>query len=553
MKVVTDVPQHLFTLPAYEPQEKKKRENNNIPDVESLTPEQREVYDTILAYLKGELDPTIMMLAIKGFAGTGKTYVITQVLKWFVLMMQDPIAITAPTNKAVKVLRSTSNFEHSLITYGTIHKLFGLKEKIDEITGKQTFEQEFGTMCDIQEKNALVIDETSMLNDELFHLVKSENDREKEVANNSVKSVGTNVDDFFSAMSKQTKTEALKVIFLGDPIQIPPVGKDDCIPFNENNADIYGIKTLTLEQIIRQKEGNPILDLATIIRQNYKESYLPYKKETVCNDIGGVLFINSDDKEVLYRICETYFASEQFNADSDFMKVIAWTNRTVDFMNDKIRSYIYKEELQKLKDEAVDTELANAPEEIRHAVDTETISKSVKLPRILIGEKLIANTPIVQEMGFKQIVQFQTNDEFEVLSAAIKTRNVFDNYEVSVYETKVSYTNYATDKKEIKIIDVLHENSINTFNQILETLKKKAITADKQLRGQAWKFFYSMKNKFADVKYNYAITAHKSQGSTYDNAIVIAVDIFKNKKVEERNRILYVATTRAKNNLFMVE
>lgn len=549
MKVVTDIPQHLFTLPAYEPKEKKKRENNNIPDVESLTPEQKEVYDTIVAYLKGELDPTITMLALKGYAGTGKTYVITQVLKWFVLMMQDPIAITAPTNKAVKVLRSTSNFEHSLITYGTIHKLFGLKEKIDELTGKQTFEQEFGAMCDIQEKNALVIDETSMLNDELFHLVRSENDREKVVANNSVKSVGKNTDDFFESLGKPTKTEALKVIFLGDPIQIPPVGKDDCIPFNENNADIYGIKTITLEQIIRQKEGNPILDIATIIRQNYKESFLPYERKTVSNDIGGVMFINSDDKDILYRICETYFASPQFEADSDFMKVIAWTNKTVDFMNDKIRSYIYKEELQKLRDEL----MLDSKYIVALDFEKELMLKNTKLPRILIGEKLIANTPIIQEIGYKQIMVFQTNDEFEVVSATIKPRNVFDNYEVSVYETKVSFTNYATDKKETKVIDVLHENSIKTFDNILETLKKKAITANREIRGQAWKFYYQMKNKFADVKYNYAITAHKSQGSTYDNAIVISVDILKNRKVEERNRILYVATTRAKTNLFMVE
>jgi len=52
--------------------------------------------------------------------------------------------------------------------------------------------------------------------------------------------------------------------------------------------------------------------------------------------------------------------------------------------------------------------------------------------------------------------------------------------------------------------------------------------------------------------YNGAVV-HNSQGSTYDNAIVIAADILKNPKIEERNRILYVAFTRAKNNLFIIE
>jgi exodeoxyribonuclease-5 len=421
----------------------------------------------------------------------------------------------------VKVLRQTANFEHSLISYKTIHKLLGLKEKIDEISGKISFEREFGTESDIDKQDALAIDETSMLNDEIFALVNEQNQR------GGRDSQAMHEGDYF----KVSGPADLKIIFLGDPVQIPPVGKDDCIPFNENNAASYGIKTLHLTTIIRQKEGNPILELATTIREHYKSARIPYLRETVSNSVGTVAFINSADKDVLYRICETYFASDQFAHDSDFMKVIAWTNKTVDFMNDKIRGYIYKDKLAEI--------IAEDP--------------GGRLPRILVGEKLIANTPIVSDIGYKVVIEFQTNDEFEVVSYNIKERKVFENYTVTVYETKVTYRNYSTDKMENKTIDILHEKSLHTYQEILKTLMDRAKKAQPALRGQSWKLYYSMRNKFADIKYNYAITAHKSQGSTYDNAIVIAVDINKNSKIEERNRILYVATTRAKHNLFMVE
>jgi ATP-dependent exoDNAse (exonuclease V) alpha subunit len=58
--------------------------------------------------------------------------------------------------------------------------------------------------------------------------------------------------------------------------------------------------------------------------------------------------------------------------------------------------------------------------------------------------------------------------------------------------------------------------------------------------------------KYADVKYNYALTVHKAQGSTFDNAIVINCDISRIKDVVDKNKLLYTAITRAKNKLFIV-
>lgn len=572
MEIITNVPAHLLELPEeFEPPQKVEKTNNNVPDVDSLTPPQRTVYDILIKYLSGTLSledireaapdrdfqdlEEVKMIVLKGYAGTGKTYLFTQVLKYFVWMIQGNIAVTAPTNKAVKVLKNTADFTHPLIQYATIHKLYGLKEKIDEETGKTTFEPEYGEENQIDGTMALGVDETSMLQDFIFHLIKESNNRNVSHSDNSRTTLSNNnIDDFLSKVTgaKSMTKDNLKVIFLGDPIQIPPIGKSGCIPFNKANEDIYGLLTLELTEIIRQKEGNPILELATITRENVTMSTLPYDRETKITEQGGIIFINKKDKDTVYKICELYFTNARFKHDSDFMKVIAWTNRCVDIMNDRIRGFIHKEKMEELVAEAIEKEKGNTLFDLT-TDELDRIKAKVKLPRILIGEKLVANTPITEESDFRTITLFNTNDEFEVTDFTVKEVEVMTGFDIMVYKTRVKYYNQTTGKMDFKVIQVVHDDSIAIYNQACEHTKKAALKAPKEERGKKWKFHYMIKRKFADVKYNYAITAHKSQGSTYQNAIVIVADIDMNKNVVERNKIKYVAFTRPKQHLFIVE
>lgn len=504
--IVTNVPEYLMTPPPYQAKETVTRLDMGEPNVDSLIGEQRTVYDELIEYIENRNDPGDVMVVLKGYAGTGKTYLITQVLKHYVRSMGKKIAITAPTNKAVKVLKNTANFEHHLIVFKTIHKLLALKPGREDRTGKLTFSKEYGEDSEVNEQYVLIVDETSMLNDDLYDMI-----REETLA----------ADRYYHA----TGTRAgLKIIFLGDPIQIPPVGKANCAPFNPAKCIEHGIKQLELTQIIRQKEGNPILDLATTIRTNYLAKYIPYERETKITDQGGVMFIAAADKAVLYNLCESYFKSENFDKDSDFIKVIAYTNKVVDFMNAKIRSFIYAEQ---------------------YSVQT--------LPKIVAGDRLIADAPIVEDLGFKKIMKFQTNDEFEVISTEISSRNLFENLEVKIYVAKVKYWDQQSLSWKLDSVDIIHEDSEKTYDEVMANIKKKALEVVPDQRGMWWKIYYGLEEKFARVKYNYAITAHKSQGSTYDNAIVIMADIDTNFKIEERNRIKYVAVTRARNHLFIVE
>jgi exodeoxyribonuclease-5 len=96
------------------------------------------------------------------------------------------------------------------------------------------------------------------------------------------------------------------------------------------------------------------------------------------------------------------------------------------------------------------------------------------------------------------------------------------------------------------IARVLHEDSQATFAQHTEQLAAAA-------RGNSrlWKKFWEFKDLFHSLRYAYAITAHRSQGSTYDTAFVDWQDILANHNRQEAYRCLYVACTRPKRALIL--
>ena len=66
----------------------------------------------------------------------------------------------------------------------------------------------------------------------------------------------------------------------------------------------------------------------------------------------------------------------------------------------------------------------------------------------------------------------------------------------------------------------------------------------------AWKLFHHFQDSFVDLRSVHAITAHRSQGSTFDTVFVDAKDI---KASNDKFRLLYVACTRARNLVYIRE
>ena len=144
------------------------------------------------------------MWVLKGYAGTGKTFTLTRIVEE--LRRRDGadfgdfrIAMSAPTHKAVRVMKKFSTFPANAVHFSTIHALLGLKAEIDERGREKFVESKDPNEVRIEQFNTVFLDETSMLPDEIWVL-----------------------------LLKHVR-KGLKIVFVGDPVQIPPVNHLECI------------------------------------------------------------------------------------------------------------------------------------------------------------------------------------------------------------------------------------------------------------------------------------------------------------------------------------
>jgi hypothetical protein len=161
----------------------------------------------------------------------------------------------------------------------------------------------------------------------------------------------------------------------------------------------------------------------------------------------------------------------------------------------------------------------------------------------------------------KDTIMFNTNDEFSVVSFETDTVDLRfkisdhpddDPYPITLkyYDAKVSYLD-EDDDISYRTIQILHEDSEYDFKKLANILKVRAI--NKKGKDKSWLVYYNFLRRYADVNFSYAITVHKSQGSTYNTIFVLEDDIDLNWNIVERNRIKYTAYTRASRKLYVIK
>lgn len=464
---------------------------------------QTAAYKSILEFLE---DPVEDAIVLKGYAGTGKTFLVKRIIQYIGLTDDKcMIACGAPTNKAVKVLFYSVGdamdgyiFEDlfnasSKLTYSTIHKLLGMKEKITD-NGEQIFLPDALNKSELSKYNYLIVDEVSMLDDKLCRDILK-------------------------------YSEHIKIIFMGDPAQIPPVNRTDSIPFKDSHS--YNFKLVELTEIMRQKGDNPIVKASFEIRSNLLMKQPIPKVVTDLNAEGkGIIHLDPEADRMLIRdILNKRFKCDEFEENSDYMKVIAWKNSTVEYVNNIVREMRY----------------GNNPD------------------RYIVGEKLVARKPIFERVeGEKKgwhdywRVLFTTSEELEVTDIDIDSAYINEmgyTLYVKVYNLEVSCYSPTEDRYYTSVISVVHEDSQQAYDNLLEKAKQNAIKSKQAIN---WVAYFNLQKWSADVIYGYAITAHKSQGSTYKYVMILENDVDANRKTLERNRIKYTGYSRATDVVYVV-
>lgn len=333
-------------------------------------------------WLRAGFDPQIWAFLLEGYAGTGKSFSITELAKSG-LLKPHQICFTAPTNKAVKVLRAYLN-EAGLEACATrtIYSLLGLSLQANGEVKELTKPEE---PIDLSSLRVVVVDESSMVNRFLMDAIEDAADNFK-----------------------------LPFIFMGDPAQLPPIGEVRSPAFKIENK-------FTLTKVLRY--GNSMLDLATSIRNVVDSPFPAIKIET---------------NEPVFRVSKP----EWMNKIEEHLellkagdaKIIAWRNVKVDEYNAYVRRLIYGPEAKREPWIIGDKIVAKAP---LKDLEDETIMQNAEegiIEQIAIGmhpkypEFEVYNLLVLHEDGRKVTLrvttpsgQFALNNRLNELSMEAKS------------------------------------------------------------------------------------------------------------------------------------
>ncbi len=423
-----------------------------LPGID-LSQQQWDALQALEAFVRS--DEKIYLLT--GYAGTGKTTLL-QALIARLQQQRDsrPIALTALSNKATKVLQAMAYRWGCEVDCMTCCKLLGLRPVIDKETGGQKFEPDRDRKNLTTEYDLVVVDECSMINQEMWDLLI-----------NSVSQL----------------TQGTKLLFVGDSAQLPPVGEEKAPCFEKI------IHRCDLTEVIRY--GGVIGLLAEEVRTHLDRPMMPRPESdrNATNTEGIFTLPLSHWEKLMLRA----FTSPAYEKDPDQVRVLAYTNKRVNYLNNKIRAAIYGD----------------------------------KAARFVAGERLVANNVCLGRDG----ILLQTSEECTVLEAYL-TR--FEGW--LVWELEIE-----TEEHQERKLRVLHED---------EQQRLKGLLSDHAEKKQ-WMSFWDYKQLFHEVSYAYSLTVHKSQGSTFQDVFVDVPNLMLNRKVTERNQLYYVAFTRAAKRLFL--
>jgi len=400
---------------------------------------------------------------LTGAAGTGKTTIISK----FICNTNKNINVCAPTHKAKKILKEKIDKD---IEIETLHSFLGMRKQISP-TGKQYFSSYHSNEAKqrFKECEIVIIDESSMINRLLY-------DKLKDIYN---------------------EYKHIKIIFLGDIYQLPPV--------NEKQSPVFKhhIPSFDLKEIIRN--DGAIEKVCKYLRTNIEENSLNIKPFIVDKVFGF-----GDHTEWISQAISLY-------KDERDTMILTWTNRASEENNNIVRKIIYGEDAKEL---------------------------------YCKGERLIA-TDFVITRNEKTLY---TCDQMIVDKVKKAKIQFADNYEMEVYVL------YIDDGKDIiykqtgnQVYKIKKKEAFNLATSASNKYSLTKSNADKQLSKQLWGRYYKFINTYDPaITYNYSTTVHKSQGSTCKYVFIDYKDIIKNRNVQYRNQCLYTALSRASKALFIL-
>lgn len=475
-----------------------------------LTPGQDELVKLLGSFLE---DKTQNIFLLKGYAGTGKTFITKGVTEYFSSIGRNFI-LAAPTGKAAKVIREKTGHKASTI-HSAIYSNKDLKEYKDsekDRTYKFYFELNANEDSD---DTVYIIDEASMLSDvynemEFFRF-----------------GTGHLLRDLLKYINLDSNDHNKKIIFIGDNAQLPPVGMNYSPALKEEYLlNTFGLTTQSFEltEVVRQKADSGILKNAKKLRKSLK------------NGIFNQLAIDKSTSDIEHIDNQNFmsmFLNISNNRISKDTVVISYTNEAVKTYNQAIREHFF-----------TDVNVINSGDKI--ILVTNSNNYEIQLSN--------------GDYGLIKSLLGATEQKKVRLKRKNVTTNVVEEIDIDLYFRDVEIIFKDENAKPYVITCKVIENLLFSGLPNLTSDEHKAIYLDfvmrqPQLRANTNEFKLAIKSdpyfNALRIKFGYAVTCHKAQGSEWEN-VILDCSYTQNQLSEGYFRWLYTAMTRASKKLYIM-
>lgn len=482
---------------------------------ESLSSDQAACLDALSTYLAS---PTQRVFLLKGYAGTGKTFLAKGITE-YLSAQGRAFRLAAPTGRAAKIISEKTGRDARTV-HSQIYNFSDLKEytKGDQEVGSETFKfyAEIASNQD-QANTVYIVDEASLLSD-----VYSESEFFRS-------GTGYLLHDLISYVGFEHGETDRKIIFVGDPAQLPPVGMSASPALDaEYLRKHFGLDAAEyeLKEVLRQKADSGVI-----------RNVMPLRDSLSKGAFGSLSFDFDEDVQRLRadEVLPLYLAARS-GEEANIPIVITRSNSEAASYNRAIRDALFP-----LRDSVA-------------AGD-----------RLIVTANAVVNGSFLANGEFVDVVDAETMVERR--SVNLRYRNeetgTVDVIEVSLVFRDIQITVSSPDGAETVLTAKILDDHLYDSGAGLDASQQRALYVDFLKRNPDLKrghdrerlsqiirqdpYFNALR-----VKFGYAVTCHKAQGGEWGN-VFVSCPSGQNPRSAEYFRWLYTAMTRSSGKLYMID
>ncbi|MFN8209542.1 MAG: AAA family ATPase [Bacteroidales bacterium] len=268
------------------------------------TDDQSDAMKKLSSFICENTNDVIFLLT--GYAGTGKTTLISSVVKTLDSLRMKSVLL-APTGRAAKVLSGFTGKQAF-----TIHKKIYRQKSVKDGMGSFILDR------NLLKETYFIVDEASMVSNSVSEV--------------SLFGSGKLLDDLVEYIYSGT---GCKLIIVGDTAQLPPVGSMLSPALDPAMLGEYGFGIITAElrEVVRQSMDSGILMNATSIRQQVADGDLSKPRISI-NEFKDIIRIGGED--IIEEISSSYST-----CGVDGTIIVVNSNKQANRFNQGIRNRIF--------------------------------------------------------------------------------------------------------------------------------------------------------------------------------------------------------------------